>query len=179
MARHNGCALRHALLSPLTLQIFVAIMVAKGALGTVWHMIAPYLLTSSQILNTRVCPGQGRAASRYCCQNMWCAQTCCLLLQNISATGTKLEETTNHIGFICSPTDRKLFAPHVEFVYHLMTTRPADFLWTIWWSSLPSLSPSICLCDHLPGLMCLPPTPCLQTTISIFILHITSTVVQE
>ena len=32
-ARHSGCALRHTLLSPLTLQIFIAIMVAHSAVG--------------------------------------------------------------------------------------------------------------------------------------------------
>ena len=32
-ARHDGCALRHALLSPLTLQIISAIMVARSAVG--------------------------------------------------------------------------------------------------------------------------------------------------
>ena len=32
-ARHSGCALRHALLGPLTLQIFIAIMVAHSAVS--------------------------------------------------------------------------------------------------------------------------------------------------
>ena len=64
---------------------------------------------------------------------------------NISATGTKLEETTNHIGLICSLADRKLFTPQVEFIYHLMTTRPG-------WLSLNNLVIilAIIISQHLP-----------------------------